>query len=188
MAISRSTVQLPGDPSDYNLSLFAGTLTCDGQGGFVFPFDPANDFDPSQAPGSETINVPKDPTWIGRGIHPDAHAMAFALTHDGSAFDGKSVWIGCDGGVFQSSNGGMLGSFEARNLGLADIELTFSRTAPCERRRFVLRMPGQRHRSAASEGRSGRRPWKETAASARSTWCRISTDSTEYPAQSPPVC
>ena len=114
-----------GDPSDYNLSLFAGTLTTDGQGGFVFPFDPANDFDASQGPGLETILVPNDPTWIGRGIHPDAHAIAFALTHDGSALDGKSVWIGCDGGVFQSSKGGVLGSFEARNLGLADIELTY---------------------------------------------------------------
>lgn len=116
----------PADPADYNLALFRGRLTPGAGGLYTFPFDPANDLDPQPPPRTDpSWRVPRDATWVGRGIHPDVHAFAFAMTHDGSALDGNSVWIGCDGGVFQSSKAGALGSWEPKNLGLAVIEATY---------------------------------------------------------------
>ena len=44
-------------------------------------------------------NTPaKDPSWVGSGAHPDMHAIAFS----GPAA-APTVWVGCDGGVFQST-------------------------------------------------------------------------------------
>jgi hypothetical protein len=123
----------PAEPSDYNLALFKGKVGTQPGGGFLFPFNPENDLDPNPPPDptnpsyrlDSSWRVPHDPTWIGRGIHPDVHAFAFALTHDSSAFNGESVWVGCDGGLFHSSQSGARGSFEPHNLGLASIEATY---------------------------------------------------------------
>jgi hypothetical protein len=59
------------------------------------------------------------PTSIGTGIHADTHAITFAWNTAGSAHDPTNIWIGCDGGVYQSSSSGASGTFQALNLGLA---------------------------------------------------------------------
>ncbi len=64
------------------------------------------------------------PTWIGTGVHPDGHVLAFATNADGS-HDGTNVWVGCDGGVFQSASGGSAGSFVSKNVGLSTTQITY---------------------------------------------------------------
>ena len=73
---------------DYNASLFRGQVTAGATAGtWSFGFTAAN------------ANTPaKDPTWVGSGAHPDMHAIAFS----GPAA-APTVWVGCDGGVFQST-------------------------------------------------------------------------------------
>ncbi len=121
-----NTVYLGGDltyDGDYCLSLYKGTLTGE-PGSYTFPFNRANDIyvNPSGQPDSS--RVPLDPTWIGRGIHADGHALAFATNQDGT-HDGTIVWVGTDGGLFQSSTSGAPGSFVSRNIGLAIAEMTY---------------------------------------------------------------
>jgi hypothetical protein len=111
-----ATVYLIGDlvwDGEWTLSVYKGTLTSSG-GTWTFPFNAAN-------AGNPVI----DPTWIGRGVHADGHAVAFALNAAGTAHDGTNVWIGTDGGVFQSSASGALATFKARNDGLAITEMTY---------------------------------------------------------------
>ena len=41
--------------------------------------------------------------YIGFGLHPDGHAIAFATNADGS-HDFTTMWVGTDGGPFSSSS------------------------------------------------------------------------------------
>ena len=59
------------------------------------------------------------PTYVGDNIHADTHAITFAWNSAGTAHDPTNVWVGCDGGVYQSSSSGAYGTFKALNLGLA---------------------------------------------------------------------
>lgn len=59
------------------------------------------------------------PTYIGGGIHSDFHAITFAWNSAGTAHDPASVWVGCDGGVYQSATSGTPGSFNSLSPGLA---------------------------------------------------------------------
>src|SRR5262249_47820286 len=68
---------------------------------------------------------PRDPTWIGRGVHADIHALAFSPGSDGTGESGEDVWVGGDGGVFRSRQHGTSGSFVHRNNGLAITQLTY---------------------------------------------------------------
>jgi hypothetical protein len=100
------------DGSDYNLSFFRGAIT-GSPGSFSFGFNATNDANPAS-----------DPTWIGQGVHPDAHAMAFATNAAGTAV--SEVWVCTDGGPFRSTTSGApKGSFQARNSGLAISQMTF---------------------------------------------------------------
>jgi hypothetical protein len=54
--------------------------------------------------------------WVGQGIPADVHTLAFA----GNATPAQ-LWVGCDGGVFQSFNDGRRGTFIQRNTGLAAV-------------------------------------------------------------------
>lgn len=103
------TIYLGGD----RLSLFRGTLTGTPEN-WVFPFNAANSANPTA-----------DPTWVGSGIHADVHAFAFGLNAAGTAHDGTNVWIGSDGGLFQSTGAGAAGTFKARNIGLAITEFSY---------------------------------------------------------------
>ncbi|MEY2415751.1 MAG: hypothetical protein QOH53_1085, partial [Ilumatobacteraceae bacterium] len=101
------------DLGNWTLSLFKGTIS-GGSGTWNFGFTAAN-----------AANPALDPTFIGRGVHADGHAIAFALNATGTAHDGTNVWVGSDGGVFQSSSSGANGTFVHRNTGLAITEMTF---------------------------------------------------------------
>jgi hypothetical protein len=99
------TVWICGDfvPNSPDLSLWRGTI------------DPSSlnfGFTMSQSPNM-------DPTFQGKGVHPDGHAIAFSS--DGSA---SSVWVGCDGGVFFSAAPGT-GGFVPKNVGLAITQLQY---------------------------------------------------------------
>jgi hypothetical protein len=55
---------------------------------------------------------------IGEGVHPDLHVIRF-----GAAASGKrTVWVGCDGGLFRSDSDGDPRTFVNRNDGLAVLE------------------------------------------------------------------
>ena len=126
-----NTVYLVGDltqdASDWALSIYKGTIT-GSPGSYVFPFNPAND-QTNPADSTTTNNVPKDRTWIGRGIHPDGHALAFATKADGT-HDGSIVWVGSDGGIFASTSSGTLSSFSAKNTGINLTQMTYIAQRP----------------------------------------------------------
>lgn len=104
-------------PSDPNTILvggdvwkvFRGTIT-GTPGSFAFPF--ANPSQPWL-----------DPTYVSQGVHPDVHAIAFGLNAAGTAHDPNIVWVGTDGGAYQSLTGAAANSFKPCNLGLAITEL-----------------------------------------------------------------
>jgi len=125
-----NTIYLVGDltlDTDWALSIYKGKIT-GGPGSFTFPFNSANDqTNPTDA--STTSNVPSDPTWIGRGIHPDGHTLAFATNANGT-HDGSIVWVGSDGGVFVSASSGTLGSFSAKNQGINITQMTYIAQRP----------------------------------------------------------
>ena len=105
-------VYLGGDltyTQNYSASLYRGSVTLPVGGSPNFGSNSAAD-------------VTTDPTWVGEGVHADIHALAFALDAAGTAHDGGNVWVGCDGGLFQSSTPAINGSFVARNTGLAITE------------------------------------------------------------------
>jgi len=58
-------------------------------------------------------------TVIGGSVHADVHALTF---RPGSSTE---LWVGCDGGVFATSNARLSGDrvFEARNTGLSNLSL-----------------------------------------------------------------
>ena len=96
-----------------NASLFKCTVTDPG-GSPKLDYKPINDTptatQPDGTPG-------QDPTFIGRGVHPDVHGITFAAR--GATID---LWVACDGGVFRSTRGGANHSWQSRNNGLAAIE------------------------------------------------------------------
>jgi hypothetical protein len=93
------------------LALFKGTLS-GGPGSYNFGF-------------TNVANPSLDATYIGSGIHPDGHAIAFGLNALGTAHDPAHVWVGCDGGVYGSTSSGSNGSFKPYNTGLAIAELYY---------------------------------------------------------------
>lgn len=125
-----SAVYMAGDTiahNDWNLSIYKGTIT-GPPGSYVFPFNPANDMTGSGTT-KDSSHVSSDPTWIGQAIHADGHCIAFATNADGT-HDGTNVWVGCDGGLFQSTQSGARGTFQPRNLGLAITQLTYMAQHP----------------------------------------------------------
>ena len=73
-------------PGNSNASLFRGTVNLDVNAE-KWLFQPADGGNPAT------------PGWVGAGAHADVHAIAFS----GPAAATATVWLGCDGGVFQSS-------------------------------------------------------------------------------------
>lgn len=64
-------------------------------------------------------------TYIGNGVHADMHVIRFA-----GAPAGSHVWVGCDGGVYRSTQSGDAYTFIARNNGLAVLEPGFVANHP----------------------------------------------------------
>lgn len=72
-------------------------------------------------------NVSMTPTYIGNSVHADIHTIVFAPG------DANKMWVGCDGGVFYSTNptgGGDI--FTARNTGLQTLTMEFLGQHPTE--------------------------------------------------------
>jgi hypothetical protein len=118
---SATTVYVMGDlvwDSNWTLALFKSTIT-GGPGAFDYGFNPANASNPTA-----------DPTYVGRNVHADGHAIAFALNAAGTAHIGTDVWVATDGGIFRSTTGGTLGSFLSKNVGLAVTEMSFFAARP----------------------------------------------------------
>ena len=67
------------------------------------------------------------PTYIGGSIHADVHTLVFAPG------DASKLWIGCDGGVFYSTNPTGSGDiFVARNTGLQTLTMEYLAQHPAE--------------------------------------------------------
>ena len=62
-------------------------------------------------------------TMVGVGVHSDVHSIQMGPLDSGGTH--RSVWVGCDGGVFRSVTDGAAGTFLPRNLGLATLEPGF---------------------------------------------------------------
>ncbi len=72
-------------------------------------------------------NVSMTPTYIGNSIHADVHTIVFAPG------DANKMWVGCDGGVFSSSNPTGTGDiFTARNTGLQTLTMEYLGQHPTE--------------------------------------------------------
>ena len=108
------------DSGAYTLSLFKGTVSA-SSGAFKFAFS---------FKASNAGDAAKDPTYVGTGIHPDGHAIAFALDSTGKKHDGTKVWVGCDGGLFYSKSSGAKGTFKSMNDGLAITQMTYFSQSP----------------------------------------------------------
>ena len=66
-------------------------------------------------------------TYIGNSVHADIHALVFAPG------DSSKLWVGCDGGVFYSTNPGGTGDvFQHRNAGLATLTMEHLGQHPTE--------------------------------------------------------
>jgi hypothetical protein len=115
--------------AEWNAALFRGQVSAGAAAGtWTFSFLPANNGAPAT-----------DPTWVGSGAHPDVHALAFS----GPAAT-STVWLGCDGGVFQAAVvtppppagavGGAantaVGPWRALNTGLAITQPSFLAQTP----------------------------------------------------------
>jgi hypothetical protein len=98
---------------DWDLALYRGTIT-GASPAFDFGFNAANASNPAA-----------DATWVGRGVHADGHAIAFALDAMGIAHVGSNVWVGSDGGLWNSTSSGAIGTYNARNTGFAITQTTY---------------------------------------------------------------
>jgi hypothetical protein len=61
------------------------------------------------------------PTLIGEGVHPDVHVLRVGPAAP-SQPTMRTVWVGCDGGLFRSDSDGDAGTFANRNDGLAVLQ------------------------------------------------------------------
>jgi hypothetical protein len=72
-------------------------------------------------------NVSMTPTYIGNSVHADIHTITFAPG------DANEMWVGCDGGVFYSTNPTGTGDiFTARNTGLQTLTMEYLGQHPTE--------------------------------------------------------
>ena len=72
-------------------------------------------------------NVSMTSTYIGGSIHADVHTIVFAPG------DASKMWVGCDGGVFYTTNPTGSGNiFASRNTGLQTLTMEFLAQHPTE--------------------------------------------------------
>jgi len=62
---------------------------------------------------------------VGNNVHPDVHVIRLA----GPAGN-RTVWVGCDGGIFVSTQGGRVHTFAPRVTGLATLEAGYLAAHP----------------------------------------------------------
>lgn len=64
--------------------------------------------------------------YIGANVHADIHALEF------TPGDSNRLWVGCDGGVFYTSNATGAASFASRNIGLSTLTMNHLTMHPTE--------------------------------------------------------
>jgi hypothetical protein len=62
---------------------------------------------------------------IGNNVHADVHRIVLA-----GAAPNRQVWVGCDGGVYLSTQAGRVNTFAARSTGMAVLQPTFVAAHP----------------------------------------------------------
>ena len=83
------------------------------------------------APGISTTGLPPagdgaiQPGLVGNTVHPDVHVIRLV-----GPPGNRTVWVGCDGGVFVSTSGGRVNSFAPRVSGMATLEAGFVAAHP----------------------------------------------------------
>ncbi|HEX7312585.1 MAG TPA: hypothetical protein VF297_01620 [Pyrinomonadaceae bacterium] len=66
-------------------------------------------------------------SYIGPNVHADIHALVF------TPGDSNRLWVGCDGGLFNTSNATAVApTFTSRNVGLATLTMNFMSQHPTE--------------------------------------------------------
>jgi hypothetical protein len=107
------------DPNDVNRVYLGGSTASSG-----------GDWSGALYRGDVTVSgttVSMTSTFIGNSVHADIHTMTFAPG------DSNKLWLGCDGGVFYSTNPGGTGDiFQHRNTGLATLTLEHLGQHPTE--------------------------------------------------------
>lgn len=58
---------------------------------------------------------------VGNNVHADVHALR-VVRPPGTPRERAQLWVGCDGGIFQSAMGGRVNSYAPRAVGLATLE------------------------------------------------------------------
>lgn len=106
------------DPTDPNLLYLAGAAIVDAEHSNLALYGCA--IDASKAAGPQMVYA----TYLGNGIHADAHCLAFETRTDGT-HDPSAVWVCTDGGPFCSTRQAAPDTFVARNDGLAVTQLTY---------------------------------------------------------------
>ncbi len=101
-----------GTDGPYDLSLWQATLTFTG-GRWRFGVANAHQHERRSQ---------NSPLWRGGGIHADGHRIRHGLTAARTA-DANRVWVGCDGGVWESTDGGA--TFANLNTGLATLQISY---------------------------------------------------------------
>ncbi len=95
-------IVVAADPVDKSVVWIAGkdvAITKDNLNASVFRGEVKAGAQPgtwSFKPVPRTADPADDPAWVGAGAHPDVHAIAFS-----GLPTAPTVWLGCDGGVFQ---------------------------------------------------------------------------------------
>ena len=69
----------------------------------------------------EIAGTTATPTLIGEGVHSDVHIVRIGPAAPGQPGQ-RTVWVGCDGGLFRSDADGDAGTFSNRNDGLAVLQ------------------------------------------------------------------
>jgi hypothetical protein len=96
-------------------ALFRCTVQNPGSDSPTLNYNPTNDLQKGGDP--KKITPANDPTFIGKGVHPDVHGLAFSKR--AGTLD---LWVTCDGGIYRSTRGGRNLTWQARNNGLAAVE------------------------------------------------------------------
>ena len=89
---------------------------------------------------------------IGNDVHSDVHVIR-VLTFGGQ----RQVWVGCDGGVFVSTQGGRVNSFGSRSTGMAALEVGFVATHPTSSHFLAIGCQDN-----AAQMRTGDAVWEQT--------------------------